>query len=51
MRHFRTALVVGALVGALALPGQAAAGHTLAHKVSRLTAKVNALTAKLNCLQ
>jgi hypothetical protein len=51
MRLLRTAVVVAALVGALALPGQATAGHTLAHKVSRLTAKVNALTAKLNCLQ
>ncbi|MGH3056627.1 MAG: hypothetical protein ACRDPP_00130 [Gaiellaceae bacterium] len=51
MRQLRRAVVVGALVGGLALPGQAAASHTLAHKVSRLTAKVNALTAKLNCLQ
>jgi hypothetical protein len=51
MRQLRTAVVVGALVGALALPGPAAADHTLAHKVSRLAAKVNALTTKLNCLQ
>jgi hypothetical protein len=51
MRQRRTAIVFGVLVGALALPGPAAADHTLAHKVSRLAARVNALTAKLNCLQ
>jgi hypothetical protein len=51
MRLLRTAVVVAALAGALALPGPAVADHTLAHKVSRLTARVNALTAKLNCLQ
>jgi len=51
MRLLRTTAVAAALVGALALPGQAAAGHTLVHKVQQLTAKVNALTAKVNCLQ
>lgn len=51
MRLLRTTVVVAALVGALAMPGQATAGHTLAHKVRQLTIKVNVLTAKLNCLQ
>jgi len=51
MRLLRTTVVVAALVAALALPGRAAAGHTLAHKVQQLTARVNALTAQVNCLQ